>query len=154
MLPLVFLLVFGAVSLVAWELLRPKENAVARRISPATPALTRERQLSGSFYARSVNPMLRRAGNRIGSLLLHEAASLLRHIVKCFEQRQDSSDPHHSQVCQRVKDIGSRLFQVNTTKTGEASMGDTVPQSVQQMCCMLIAAGFPRRKENVHPCTS
>ncbi len=69
MLPFVFVIVFAAVSLLAWELLRPKEDLISRRILPAGPALTRERQLSGSLFQRSLAPALRRTGNRIGSLM-------------------------------------------------------------------------------------
>lgn len=69
MLPLVFLVVFGAVSLVSWELLRPKEDVIGRRIMGDGPALTRERRLSGSFWSRTVRPAVQRFGRRISALL-------------------------------------------------------------------------------------
>lgn len=69
MLPLVFLLSFGAISLLSWELLRPKANVIERRIMGDAPALTRERRLSGSFFSRSTGPSIDRFGQRISSLL-------------------------------------------------------------------------------------
>ncbi|MBI2764674.1 MAG: type II secretion system F family protein [Chloroflexi bacterium] len=69
MLPLVFVLVFGTVSLAAWEWLRPKENVIARRIAGDGPALTEERRLSGSLMSRSIAPALGRLGTRISTLL-------------------------------------------------------------------------------------
>jgi tight adherence protein C len=65
----VFLLVFGAVTLSAWELLRPKENVISRRILEGTPELTRERRLAGSFTSRTVRPMFKRFGSRLSRLL-------------------------------------------------------------------------------------
>lgn len=68
MLPLVFVLVFGSVSLIGWEILRPKHTAVARRIAGG-PALTRQRRLSGSMYSRTLRPSLQRLGQRVANLL-------------------------------------------------------------------------------------
>ena len=69
MLPFVGLFVFGAVALVAWELLRPKENVIARRIAGDGPELTRERRLSGSLRSRAIYPTMRKTGHRLGQLL-------------------------------------------------------------------------------------
>jgi tight adherence protein C len=69
MLSIVFLFVFGAVSLAAWEVLRPKENVIGRRILGDGPALTRERRLSGSFASRTLRPNLQRFGGKIRGLL-------------------------------------------------------------------------------------
>src|SRR5437868_2476745 len=69
MLPIVFLLTFGAVSLGAWSLIRPRPNLIAKRLMADGPALTRERQLAGSFSSRSLRPGIRNLGRRLGSLL-------------------------------------------------------------------------------------
>lgn len=69
MLPFVAVFVFGSVALGAWELLRVKENAIARRIGADRPALTRERRLSGSFGSRTLYPSLRNTGRRLAALL-------------------------------------------------------------------------------------
>lgn len=69
MLTFVFLLVFGAVSLATWELLRPKEDVIGRRIMGESPAFTRERRLSGSFSSRTLRPAVQRLGRRISGLL-------------------------------------------------------------------------------------
>ena len=69
MLFLVFLLVFGAVTLSAWEFLRPKEDVIGRRILGDAPTLTRERRLSGSFNSRTIRPVFRRFGGRLSRLL-------------------------------------------------------------------------------------
>jgi tight adherence protein C len=69
MLPLVFLLLFGAVSLLTWELARPKANVISRRIIAQSSATTRERRLAPGFYARSVRPAIDQFGQRVGRLL-------------------------------------------------------------------------------------
>jgi tight adherence protein C len=82
MLALVFLFVFGTVSLFAWELLRPKENVVSRRLLSDGPVLTRERRLSGSFASRNVSPMLRRTGQRIGNVLPQNFVRSVDHMLE------------------------------------------------------------------------
>ncbi len=69
MLTFVFLFVFGAVSLVAWEVMRPKENVISRRVLGEGPELTRERRLSGSFSSRTIRPNLLRIGGKVKALL-------------------------------------------------------------------------------------
>ncbi len=86
MLPVVFLLVFGAVSLGAWELLRPKEDAVARRLMSESSPLTRDRRLSGSFSSRTIRPALQRFGSRISSLL---PQNFVRTIGRMLEMADD-----------------------------------------------------------------
>jgi tight adherence protein C len=86
MLPFVFLVVFGSVSLGAWGLLRPRENVIARRILSDGPALTRERRLTGSLYSRSLQPLLRRSGRRIGAIL---PQNFVRAIERKLEMAND-----------------------------------------------------------------
>lgn len=69
MLAIVFMVVFGAVSLLTWELLRPKERVIERRLAINEPVHTRERQLSGSFLSRNVRPWVQRGGRRLSALL-------------------------------------------------------------------------------------
>jgi tight adherence protein C len=70
MLLLIFLVTFGSVSFGAWEVLRPKEDAVARRIGLATsPLLTHERRLQGGLGRRVFGPGAARAGSALARLL-------------------------------------------------------------------------------------
>ena len=69
MLPLVFLLLFGAVSLFTWEVVRPKADVISRRIMTEWAGTTRDRRLSPSFFTRSVRPTIDRFGQRISKLL-------------------------------------------------------------------------------------
>lgn len=73
MLALIFLLLFATISLFAWEVLRPKENVVARRIlaGQAAGPMARERRLEGGLGQRVVRPLAHRAGSRLASLLPH-----------------------------------------------------------------------------------
>lgn len=86
MLPLVFLMVFATVSLLSWELLRPKENAVSRRILGDGPVMTRERRLSGSFTSRNVAPVLRRTGQRIGKILPQNFVRSIDHMLEMADE--------------------------------------------------------------------
>jgi tight adherence protein C len=64
------LLTFVSVTLLAWELLRPKENPVLRRIGvEAPPEPTRERQLKGSLLRRLVAPAAADLGRRLAGIL-------------------------------------------------------------------------------------
>ncbi len=64
------LLTFVSVTLLAWELLRPKENPVLRRIgAEAPPEPTRERQLKGSLLRRLVLPIGVSLGRWLGAVL-------------------------------------------------------------------------------------
>lgn len=64
------LLTFVSVTLLAWELLRPKENPVLRRIgAEAPPEPTRERQLKGSLLSRLVAPVAADLGRWLGGVL-------------------------------------------------------------------------------------
>ncbi len=67
---LIGLLTFVSVTLLAWELLRPKENPVLRRIGAgAPPEPTRERQLKGSLLRRLVGPAAADLGRRLAAVL-------------------------------------------------------------------------------------
>lgn len=67
---LIGLLTFVSVTLLAWELLRPKENPVLRRIgAEAPPEPTRERQLKGSLLRRLVTPAAADLGRRLAAVL-------------------------------------------------------------------------------------
>jgi tight adherence protein C len=67
---LIGLLTFVSVTLLAWELLRPKENPVLRRIgAEAPPEPTRERQLKGSLLRRLVVPTAADLGRRLAAVL-------------------------------------------------------------------------------------
>jgi len=70
MLLLIFVLAFGSVSMAAWQVLRPKEDAVGRRIGLVTStATTRERRLEGGFGKRVLGPGAARVGAAIARLL-------------------------------------------------------------------------------------
>ena len=86
MLTFVFLLVFGAVTLAAWEILRPKEDVIGRRIMGDSPALTRDRRLEGSFSSRTIRPAFQRLGKRISSLL---PQNFVRSIARMLEMADE-----------------------------------------------------------------
>jgi tight adherence protein C len=69
MLLVVFLAVFGAVSLAAWAVFQPKDRTIERRVLPVGVNLTRERRLEGSLYRRSVAPFVRGLGRQVSKLL-------------------------------------------------------------------------------------
>jgi len=70
MLFLIFVLAFGSVSLGAWQILRPREQVVARRIGATMDAPTaRERSLQGGVGRRMVVPSVARAGSLLARLL-------------------------------------------------------------------------------------
>ncbi len=70
LLALIAIVAFASVSLGAWELLRPKENVVRRRILPEEViARRREAQLEGSVLRRMAGPAAARVGRALGMLL-------------------------------------------------------------------------------------
>lgn len=69
MLLLIFLLLFASFSLGAWQLLRPSEDTVARRIGVSTALTTRERRIEGGFTRRVLGPSIARAGSLLARLL-------------------------------------------------------------------------------------
>lgn len=70
MLVLIFLLLFATVSLVAWEVIRPKPDPIARRVLGASAVpTTRERRLEGSFGRRVIAPAVTGLGQKLARVL-------------------------------------------------------------------------------------
>jgi len=78
MLLLIFLGLFGTVSLASWQLTRPRANPVRERLGAASPVPSvRERQLEASFGQRVVAPLVQRSGHRLAAIL---PANLVRKV--------------------------------------------------------------------------
>jgi len=77
MLMLIFLLVFGAMTLTVLYLGRPHEDVVARRLGTAPLHDVRVRQLEAGAGERILLPLVRKAGRAVGRLLPH---NLVRHV--------------------------------------------------------------------------
>jgi tight adherence protein C len=69
---LIAVLTFSAVSLVAWEIFRPKEEVVRRRVLAGLPIeLASERRLEGGIGSRLLGPTAQRVGRVLARLLPH-----------------------------------------------------------------------------------
>lgn len=70
MLLLIFILAFATVSLLSWEVMRPKPDVLARRVRGGAPVATAsQRRREGSFSTRIIKPGARRLGHRLAALL-------------------------------------------------------------------------------------
>jgi tight adherence protein C len=73
---------FAAVTLTAWELLRPRESTVARRLRLSSyREVTRERRLEGGLLKRVLAPASRRAGRLLARLLPRNVLRSIDHML-------------------------------------------------------------------------
>jgi tight adherence protein C len=73
---------FAAVTLAAWEILRPRESVVARRIRPSSFRETvRERRLEGGLLRRVLAPPARRVGKLLARLLPQNVVRGIDHML-------------------------------------------------------------------------
>ncbi|MBN9492623.1 type II secretion system F family protein [bacterium] len=86
MLMLIFMLVFGAVTLTVLYVARPREDPVARRLGGAPVHDVRVRQLEAGPGRRLLLPLVRASGRSIGRLLPHNLVSHVNQMLLAADQ--------------------------------------------------------------------